>query len=86
MFLHRNIQKYTWTSPNGKTPQLVDHILVDRRRHSNILDVRSYRVADCDTDHYVVAAKLRERLAMNKQRSQISYGEVQSQEFKRGRG
>jgi len=35
--------------------------LIDKRRHSNILDVRSFRGADCDTDHYLVVAKLRER-------------------------
>jgi hypothetical protein len=50
----------------------IDHILVDRRRHSNVLDVRSFRTADCDSDHYLVAAKVRERLAVNKQRSQRS--------------
>jgi hypothetical protein len=36
----------------------------------NILDVRSYMAPDCDTDHYLVVAKVRERLAVNKQRSQ----------------
>jgi hypothetical protein len=35
----------------------------------NILDVRSFRAADCDSDHYLVVAKVRERLAVNKQRS-----------------
>jgi hypothetical protein len=65
MFLHRNINKYTWTSPGGKTHNQIGHILVDRRRHSNVLDVRSYRAADCDTDHYLAVEKIRERLAVN---------------------
>jgi endonuclease/exonuclease/phosphatase family metal-dependent hydrolase len=66
MFPQRNIHKYTWPSPDGKTHNQIDHILVDRRRHSNVLDVRSFRAADCDSDHYLVVAKVRERLAVNK--------------------
>jgi hypothetical protein len=65
----RFICKYSWTSPDGKTHNQTDHILVDRRRHSNVLDVRSFRAADCDSDHYLVIAKFRERLAVIKQRS-----------------
>jgi hypothetical protein len=30
MFPHRNINKYTWTSSNGKTHNQIDHILVAR--------------------------------------------------------
>jgi hypothetical protein len=41
--------------------------LVDRRRYSSILDVRSFRGADCDSDHYLVVAKVKERLAAGKQ-------------------
>jgi hypothetical protein len=41
--------------------------LIDRRQKSSILDVRSFRAADCDTDHYLVVAKDRERLTVSKQ-------------------
>jgi hypothetical protein len=47
--------------------------LIDRRRHSSILDVRSFRGADCDTDHYLVVAKVRERLAVSKRAAQNIY-------------
>jgi hypothetical protein len=65
------VNKYIWTSPDGKPHNQIDHIQVDMRRHSNVLDVRSYRAADCDTDHNLVEGKVRERLAVNKRRSQI---------------
>jgi len=67
MFPHRNIHKYTWTSPAGKTHNQIDLILIDTTRHSIILDVQSFRGADCDTDHCLVVAKVREGLAVNKQ-------------------
>jgi len=70
MFPHRNIHKYTWTSPDGQTHKHIDHVLIDRRWHSSILDVRSFRGADCDTDHYLLVAKVRERLAVRKQVAQ----------------
>jgi len=75
MFPHRNIHKYTWTSPDGKTHSQIDHILIDRRRHSSIPDVRSFRGADCDTYHYLVVAKLRERLAVREQAAHKFDGE-----------
>jgi hypothetical protein len=64
----------------------IDHILIDRRRQSSVLDVRLFRGAHTDPDHSVVVAKVRERLAVSKWNSaQISYGEVQSQEIKQDR-
>ena len=59
----------TWNSPYGKKLQ-IDHILIDRRWHSSILDVRSFRRVDCDNDHNLVVAKVRERWAVSKQAAQ----------------
>jgi len=39
MFACRNIRKYTWTSPDGKTHNQIDHILIDRKWHSSIPDL-----------------------------------------------
>ena len=43
---------------------------MDRRRYSSIIEVRSFRRAYCDTDHYLMVIKVRERLAVIKQAAQ----------------
>jgi len=67
MIQHQNIHKYTWNSPERKTHNQIDHILLDRRWHLSILDVRSFWGADCDTDHYLVFVEVKGRLAVSKQ-------------------
>jgi len=64
-FQHQSIHKYTWTCPGRNNNNLIDHILIDRRR-SSILDVRSSRGANCDTGHGLIVAKFREKLAAGK--------------------
>jgi len=54
--------KYTWVSPDGKILNQIDHVSVDRRRHTNIMDVTSYRGVEGDTDHQLVITKVREKL------------------------
>ena len=49
--------------------------MIDRRWHSSVLDVRRFRRADCDTDQYLVVAKISEILAENKQIAQKFVGE-----------
>ena len=44
--------KYSLTSPDGKTLNQIDHILINRRWASSVLDVRIFRGADRDTDRY----------------------------------
>jgi exonuclease III len=41
-FPHCDIHKHAWTSPDGVTHNQIDHVLINKKRHSNILDVCSF--------------------------------------------
>jgi hypothetical protein len=69
-YKHCNIHKYIWTFPDGKKHNRIDRRWIDRRWYSSIRDVPSFRVPDCDIDHYVVVTEVRERLAVSKQAAQ----------------
>ena len=61
-------------------------MLIYRRCHSNILDIQSFRRADCDVDHCLVVAEVRERLSVTKQvRERLSVTEQETQKFGMGR-
>jgi hypothetical protein len=61
---HCNVHKHIWTSPDCVTRNHIDHVSIDKRQHSNVLDVQSFRGANCDSVHYLVVAKLRERISV----------------------
>lgn len=61
-FQHLDIHKATWKHPNKKVFNQIDHVLIDGRHASSVLDVKSIRGAYIDSDHYLVAAKVRTRL------------------------
>ena len=44
--------------------------MIDGWSNSGILDIRNFREADCDTDHYLDVAKVTGRLAVSKQAAQ----------------
>ncbi len=54
MFKHKDIHKYTWTSPNGNHHNQIDHMAVNGRFRRSILDVRAHRGADVGSDHSLV--------------------------------
>ena len=62
-FPHRRIHLQTWNSPDGVTKNQIDHVLCDIRHATSILDVRSMRGANIDSDHHLVQARIRCRIS-----------------------
>ena len=55
----KDIHKSTWRLPDGVTFNQTDHLSTERRRNSNLVNVRSYRGANIDSDHYLVNVRIR---------------------------
>ena len=62
LFQHKNIHKYTWTTPNGQTRNMIDHIMINRKWVKSMQDCRSYRGADIFSDHELVISKIKLKL------------------------
>ncbi|PNF17173.1 hypothetical protein B7P43_G09059 [Cryptotermes secundus] len=48
---------------DGNVFNQIDHILIDVRHCSDLMDVRSYRGANIDSDHYLMISKIRSRIS-----------------------
>lgn len=62
-FQHKNIHIGTWKMPRSNVVNQIDHIIVSFKQASDIIDVKTMRGPNCDTDHYLVHAIIRQRLA-----------------------
>ena len=63
LFNHTDIHKMTWRSPDGPTYNQIDHLLIDARHVSNVMDVGTFRGAKIDWDHYLLISKIRSRIS-----------------------
>ena len=62
IFLHKKIHKQTWISPDRRTCNQIDHVLINRKFRTSVLDTRAIRSADIASDHHLVCTKLRLKL------------------------
>ena len=49
----------TWSSPDERTENQIDHFTISRRWRRTLQDVRAYRSADVGSDHTLVIGKLK---------------------------
>lgn len=64
LFIHGDHHKYTWNSPDGVTKNQIDHLAISSKWRSSLLDVRNRRGADIDSDHHLVVAEVRLKVAV----------------------
>jgi sorting nexin-29 len=59
----KDIHKGTWKAPGNRNVNQIDHLLIDARHKSDLMDVRTYRGANIDSDHYLVLSRIRSRIS-----------------------
>nr|KAG5710457.1 hypothetical protein BaRGS_022275 [Batillaria attramentaria] len=70
LFPHRHCHKVTWVSPDHRTENQIDHVIVRQRWRSSLQDVRARRGADIGSDHHLVVAKLKMKLSAARKKQQ----------------
>ena len=58
LFMHRNIHKLNWTSPDRRTQSQINHIIINRKWRDSPQDVQVMRNADISSDHNLLVAKI----------------------------
>jgi hypothetical protein len=71
MFQHHPRRLCTWTSPDGKTKNQIDYIAVAQKWKSSVRNCKTYPGADCDTDHQLLVASMKIRLAKPEKQNRI---------------
>ena len=57
MFPHKNVHKYTWTSPDSQYRNQIDHVAIRSPFKRSVYDTRVHRGADVGSDHNLVITK-----------------------------
>jgi endonuclease/exonuclease/phosphatase family metal-dependent hydrolase len=63
-FAHKDIQKDTWYSAEGRTANQIDHILISIRFRSAITNIRALRGPDNGSDHNLLKINFKVKLGV----------------------
>ena len=56
---HREIDKLTWISPNGRDKNQIDHIIINGKWRRSLQDVCVMRDANVASDHHLIVANIK---------------------------
>jgi endonuclease/exonuclease/phosphatase family metal-dependent hydrolase len=59
----KDIHKGTWKIPGTNETNQIDHMLVSKMWATDIENIRTYRGANSDSDHFLVGARLKQKIA-----------------------
>jgi hypothetical protein len=65
-FPHKKVHLATWRSTDGTANNQIDHILIDAGHENNMMDVRTYRGENADSNHYLVITRIRAKISRSK--------------------
>jgi len=63
MFPHKDIHKYTWSSPDGRKRNEIYHIAINGIFKRSVQDARAFRGADVGSDHNLVVGDIQLKLS-----------------------
>ena len=58
LFRHSKKRRATWVSPNGKTMNQIDYVIIQRKSKNIVKNSRAYHSAEIGSDHFPVLANL----------------------------
>jgi len=68
--VRKDINKGTWKIPGTNDTNQIDHILVSKRWATDIENIRTYRGANSDSDHFLVGARLKQKIALTRNKTE----------------
>jgi hypothetical protein len=72
-FQHKKVHLGTWISPDQQTINQIDHVMVSKEKMRLMHDVRSKRGYNCDSDHFLIQIKIKQKLMVDKNRQTLKH-------------